>query len=127
MDQPVFRKPRQFFDTAVNPSHVSFDDGAQLKRNLPWAHYVEARWDYAEPDAIKVIIGEWQVIITGHNLVPLFVAIEDHKLLRVRAYPDYRGKAEHEPDTFATDIRFLRPPPAPPKRRGQTELDLPTA
>lgn len=124
MDQPVFRKPRHFFDTAVNPSHVSFDDGAQLTRNLPWAHYVEARRDHSEPDAIKVTIGDWQVIITGHNLLPLFVAIEEHKLLRVCAHPDFRGDPEREPDSFATDIRFLRAPPAPPRRRGQIELDL---
>jgi|APLak6261664116_1056043.scaffolds.fasta_scaffold49371_2 hypothetical protein len=78
---PVFRKPKLHFDTASRPSHVTFDDGKVLKRNIPWSHYVEARWEYGEPDIVKIEIGGWLVVIRGHNLGPLFIAIEDQMLL----------------------------------------------
>jgi hypothetical protein len=123
MERPVFRKPKHYFDTAAHPSHVTFDDGKHQKRNLPWAHYVEARWDYSEPDVIKVTIGDWLVVITGHNLAPLYVAIEDHALTRIRAHADYDGNVERDADSFATEIRFLKAP-APTKRKGQIEFDL---
>ncbi len=123
MEKPVFRKPRQYFDTASHPSHVTFDDGKALKRNFPWAHYVEARWDYAEPDTIKVTIGNWLVVITGHNLDLLYAAIEDHSLTRLRAQPKFEGNAEHDADSFVTEIRFLKAPVAT-KRKGQAELEL---
>jgi hypothetical protein len=123
MDRLVFRKPRQFFDTSTHPSHVTFDDGTHQKKNLPWMHYVEARWDYAEPDAIKLTIGEWLVVITGHNLSPLFIAIEEHTLVRVCAHPEYRGVEDRDADSFATDIRFLKSAAAL-KRKSQAELDL---
>lgn len=28
---PILRKPKLHFDTAANPSHVTFDDGKELK------------------------------------------------------------------------------------------------
>lgn len=126
MDRPAQRKPKLYFDTAVNPSHVTFDDGKDQRRNLPWMHYVEARWDYAEPDTIKMEIGDWVVFIRGHNLAPLFLAIEEHTLVRLRAQPELEQDREHEADTFAVEVRFVKPPPGPgaDKRRGQIELEL---
>ncbi len=123
MEKPVFRKPRMYFDTATRPQHVTFDDGKALKRNFPWGHYVEARWDYAEPDTIKITIGNWLVVIAGYNLDPLYVAIEEHSLTRVGAHPEFEENAEHSDDTFATEIRFMRAPDAKPKK-GQAEFDL---
>jgi hypothetical protein len=125
MDRPTQRKPKLYFDAAANPSHVTFDDGKEQRRNIPWLHYVEARWDYAEPDTIKMEIGDWLVIISGHNLAPVFLAIEDHTLMRLRAQPELGDDREREIDTFATEIRFTKPPAANgAKRRGQIEFDL---
>jgi len=99
--------------------------GRSNVRNIPWLHYVEARWDYAEPDTIKVEIGDWLVVINGHNLAPLFLAIEDHTLARIRAQPDLKQDREREIDTFVTEIRFTKPPAGNSgKRRGQIEFDL---
>ena len=39
MDQILRRKPKSYFDTAANPSHVTFDDGKEQRRNLLWLHY----------------------------------------------------------------------------------------
>jgi hypothetical protein len=126
MERPAFRKPKLHFDTVDHPSHVTFDDGKTQRRNIPWSHYVEARWDYGEPDVLKVEIGDWQVVIRGHNLAPLFLAIEEHALARLRAQPDLEKDREHEADTFAVEIRFVKPPAvdAAAKRRGQIEFDL---
>ena len=123
MDQPTFRKPRHYFDTAPRPTHVTFDDGKQQRRSLPWGHLVVARWDYAEPEAIKVIIGDLLVLILGHRLEPMHKAIADHTLTWVCAFPNYAADTERAADTFATEIRFL-PAPAPRKQRGQIELEL---
>lgn len=123
MEQPVFRKPRHYFDVAPRPSHVTFDDGKTQRRNFPWGHYVEARWDYHEPESVKVTIGDVLVVIIGHRMEPLYRAIAEHALAWVCAQPDYVGDPERAADTFATEIRFL-PAPVPPKRRGQTELEL---
>jgi len=84
----------------VNPSHVTFDDGKEQRRNISWTLYLEARWDYAEPDTIKIEIGDWLVVISGHNLGPLFQAIEEHSLSRLRAQPKLEQDREHEADTF---------------------------
>lgn len=122
MDQPTFRKGRLYFDTGARPSHVTFDDGRQRKRNLSWAHYVEARWDYDEPGTIYMTIGNWVVVIIGHNISPLYTAIEDHKLTRVCARADFDRKTDHHDDSFATEIRFLRVRDS--GKKGQTELDI---
>src|SRR4051812_8768163 len=110
IDRPTLRKPKLHFDTAAHASHVTFDDGREQRRNLPWHDYVEARWDYAEPDVIWMAIGEWIVVIRGHNLAPLFGAIEDRTLLRLRAQPKQEEDRQHELDTFAVEIRFAKPP-----------------
>ena len=122
MERTAQKKGRQYFDTASRPSHVTFDDGRQRKRNFPWSHYVEARWDYEEPETIYVTIGDWLVVIYGHNIVSLYTTIEDHTLMRIRAYPDFEGKEAHADDIFATEIRFVKAPP--PQKKGQTNLDL---
>jgi hypothetical protein len=125
MDGITFRKPKLLFDVVVNPSHVTFDDGKELRRNIPWLHYVEARWDHAELDTIKVEIGDWLIVISGQNLGPLFLAIEDRTLARLRAQPRLREDREREFDTFATEIRFTKPPvKSLPRQRGQIEFDL---
>jgi hypothetical protein len=125
MDGITFRKPKLLFDVVGNPSHVTFDDGKELRRNIPWLHYVEARWDHSELDTIKVEIGDWLIVISGQNLGPLFLAIEDRTLARVRAQPRLREDREREFDTFATEIRFTKPPMKNlAKQRGQIEFDL---
>ena len=120
------RRPKLYFDTDKDPSHVTFDDGKQSRHNLPWTHYVEARWDYDEPDTIRIEIGEWVVVMRGHNLGPLYLALEDRSLLRVRAQPAFGEDSEREHDTFVTELRLTKPPASggTVKRRGQTELDL---
>src|SRR5690606_34491721 len=85
MERLSFKKPTQSFDTASHPSHVTFDDGRTVRRNLPWMRYTEARWDHDAPELIQIEIGDWIIMVFGHNLGPLFGAIEEHSLLRVRA------------------------------------------
>lgn len=120
----VLRKPKLHFDTAAHASHVTFDDGKELRRNLPWLHYVEARWDYSELDVLKIEIGGWLVVLRGHNLGPLFLAVEDHSLLRVRAQANLGQDQQREMDTFVTELRFTKPPAGGlgAKRNGQIEL-----
>jgi hypothetical protein len=52
-------KPKLPFDAAANPSHVTFDDGEKLRQNVPWLHYVKARWDCDKSAAIKMEVREW--------------------------------------------------------------------
>ncbi len=121
----LLRKPRLYFDTAPNATHITFDDGNEQRRNFPWLHYVTARWDYAEPELILLEIGDWLVALRGHNLAPLFQAIEEHTLLRVRAQPELGRDRERQIDSFIAEIRFSYPQPGPAGvRRGQTELPL---
>jgi hypothetical protein len=124
MERVPLRKPKVYFDAGANPSHVTFDDGKEQRRNLTWMHYVEARWDYAEPDTIKIEIGDWLVIVRGHNLAPLFLAIEEHTLARLRAQPELQLDREHEADTFAVEIRFTKPPANPFGKRPPVQLEL---
>jgi hypothetical protein len=100
------RKPKLHFDTAANPSHVTFDDGKNHRRNIPWLHYVETRWDYSEPDTVRVSIGQWIVALRGHNLGPLFISIEEKTLARIRARPDLSLDSIYELDTFVTEVTF---------------------
>jgi hypothetical protein len=61
----------------------------------------------------------------GHNIGPLFLAVEDHTLMRVRAQPDLEHDDERVIDTFALEIRFTQPPPRKSaNQRGQIELTL---
>jgi hypothetical protein len=119
------RKPKFHFDVGGNPSHVTFDDGKDQRRNFPWMHYVEARWEYAEPDLVKIEIGDCLVLVRGHNLAPLFQAVEDHALIRVRAQPELEHDPDREIDSFATGIAFMKAPGAAgPKGPRQSEFDL---
>ena len=77
------------------------------RRNLPWVRFLETVWDYADPGIVRVEIGDWQVIICGHNLAPLFKAIEAGQLQHIRAHPEFADDPNHEPDVFATSIRFV--------------------
>jgi|SRR5580698_7375515 hypothetical protein len=122
MEPTVPKKPRMCFDSAPRPVHVTFDDGKHDRRNLPWSCYDEASWSHGEIDTIKVEIGDWLVVIMGNNLGPLFLAIEERTLLRIRAEPNFARAPERACDTFATQIQFLKPPAMP--RKGQTEFDL---
>ena len=124
MERNAFRKSRQYFETSSRPNHVTFDDGKSHRRNLPWIHYVEARWDYSEPDSIKVFIGDWVMVITGHHLGPVFAAFEEQTLLRIRAQPDLERDAAHDDDSFATEIRFMKARESNARKAGQTELEL---
>lgn len=114
-DKPVQRKPRQYFDTVADPSHVTFDDGKEQGHNFPWSLYVETRWEYAEPDLLRVEIGDHMIFLRGHNLGPLKQAIEEHTLLRVRSRPELEEDRENEPDSFVTGIFFLATAPRPAK------------
>ena len=125
MDGISFRKPKLHFEVGTAPSHVTFDDAKERLRNLPWLAYVETNLEYAELDAIKVEIGDWLVIISGHNLRPLFQAIADRTLTCIRAQPKLLEDSERQFDSFATEIRFTKPPVKTLGRQcGQTELDL---
>ena len=125
MDKLTQRKPKLYFDTAPSPSHVTFDDSIEVCRNIPWVNYVEARREHSKLDTIEMEIGNWLVVIIGHNLLPLYQAIANHTLTWITAHPEYKRDREREIDTFATEIRFLNPPARNlAKRRGQIEFDL---
>ena len=119
------RKPRMFFEQENRPANVTFDDGDCARKNLPWSHFYSADWNYADPTAIRIEIGDWQVVISGHNLEPLFGAIEAARLARVRAYPEYEHDPTHETDVFAISIRFIHLASASPKRGHAAQLRLP--
>ena len=102
------RKPRCFFVEDVSPRSVTFDDGRRWRRNLPWIRYAEATWDYADPGIIRVEIGDWQVVISGHNLGHLFGVIEAERLQRLGVHPEFAEDPAREGDVFATSIRFVR-------------------
>ena len=73
MERAPLRKPKLYFDAGASPSHVTFDDGKEQRRNIPWLHYAEARWDYGEPELIKIRIGECQYIFTRHVTHSLWI------------------------------------------------------
>ena len=122
----IQRKPKLFFDQDPASRSATFDDGTRWKRSLPWARFAEAVWDYAEPGTIRMEIGDWQVVIAGHNLEPLFEAIENARLHRVRAHPEFADDPARESDVFATSIRFvhLSALAAAGKEKPRRQLDL---
>jgi hypothetical protein len=125
MDEPCARKPRLYFDTALHANHITFDDGKEMRRNIPWTYYAEARWEFEDDNLIKMEIGDWLVILKGHNLAPLFQAIEERTLTRVRAHGEWQDDPERTTDTYVTEIQFLKPLLSMPGRRhGQSELNL---
>ena len=123
MERTPPRKPRHYFDTANRPVHVTFDDGRSQRRNFPWMHYVESRWEYFDPGTINVFVGDLLIVIVGNNLAPLYTALEEQTLVRIRAQPDLARDREHEPDSFATEIHFFNTQEKPDSN-GQFELNL---
>jgi len=122
--EPV-RRPKLFFDEGQHPPGVTFDDGEKIRRSLPWSHFHSADWDYADPTTIRIEIGEWQVVISGHNLEALFRAIEAARLLRICAHPEFVDDPAHEVDVFATHIRFIHQDSTLPRRGRTAQLQLP--
>lgn len=118
-------RPKMFFDEGNRPPTVTFDDGESIWQNMPWTHFRCAIWGYADPDTIRVEIGDWQVVITGHNLKPLFEAIEAGRLTRVRARPEFADDPMHESDVFATSIKFVYQEGAAQRRGRGGQLRLP--
>jgi len=123
-DKPVQRKPRLYFDTVAGPDHVTFDDGKEEWRNFPWSLYVVARWEYAEPDFLRIEIGDSIVVLRGHNLGPLKQAIEEHTLLRVRCRPELEEDHNNEPDSFVTGMVFRTAPPRAQKGGPGTQIEI---
>lgn len=119
------RRTRRYFDEEPRPAGVTFDDGERSRWNLPWMRFAGAGWDHSDPATIRMEIGEWQVVITGHNLEPLFRAIEQGRLARVRAHPEFADDPAHEDDVFATSIRFIHQDSASSRRGRGTQLRLP--
>lgn len=119
------QRPRMFFDEGNRPPTVTFDDGESTWQNMPWTHFRCAIWGYADPDTIRVEIGDWQVVISGHNLKALFEAIETARLARVRARPEFADDPAHESDVFATSIRFIYQEDAAQRRGRAAQLRLP--
>lgn len=126
MSTPIVqRKPKHYFDTVANANHVTFDDGTVMKRNLPWLQFAEARWEYASLDEISIKIGEWVVVLKGNKLGPLFEAIEEHSLLRVRAMPLFEDDSDKDNDTYVSEILFkVQPSTIKSKPSGQTDFGL---
>jgi hypothetical protein len=125
MERLAFKKPRQHFDTATHPSRVTFDDG-NTERSFPWISCGEATRESAEPNVIRFDVGEWIVLLRGYNLGPLFVAIEEQTLLRVRVHPELAQNGERDTDCFVTEIRFTRALTfgMPTKRKNSPQLEL---
>lgn len=122
--EPV-RRPKLFFDEGQHPPCVTFDDGECIRRSLPWSHFHSADWDYADPTAIHIEIGEWRVVISGHNLEALFRAIEVARLVRICVHPEFADDPAHEVDVFVTHIRFIHQEAVSPKRGRAAQLQLP--
>jgi hypothetical protein len=106
--ETVQRKPRLLFRMEAHPPCVTFDDGKDWRRNLPWLRYAGSTWSYADPDVIRVEIDEWLVVLAGHNLEPLFAAIEGHTLASIRPHTEWTNTLDRERDSFVTSIRFVR-------------------
>ena len=109
----------------MNPASVTFDDGGSIRRNMPWSHFASADWDYSDPTTIRVEIGDWQVIISGHNLASLFSSIESAQLTRLPVHPEFANDPAHEGDAFATSIRFVPLASASTRRGREAQLRLP--
>ena len=128
MDTPSFRrKPKLWFDVAASPSHVTFDDGVKMRRNLPWCHFVQGSWDHDEPHLVRLTFTEWHIVLTGLALGPLFAAVEDRSLLRVAAQRTYEAAPNRDADTVITAISFIKPMALDlaPRRGGKKEqMDL---
>ncbi len=72
--------------------HQEHDEQHEHEHERTWMRFAGAEWDHSDPATIRVEIGDWQVVITGHNLESLFRAIENARLARLRAYPEFAEK-----------------------------------
>jgi hypothetical protein len=95
----VQRKPRQFFDRSGHAVHVTFDDGKDWRRSLPWLHFARANWSYADPDTIRVVIDDW---------------IDDRHSRRIdanlpSAFPTATNGADSTPTSFLSPATMRRP------------------
>lgn len=120
------RRSRNYFETAPRASTVTFDDGV-ARRNLPYHDFEDALWSYQEPDTITLKMGQWIIVIRGHNLEPLFKALADQSLQSVKAQPNLALDPTREVDSYATEITFLTPlaaPAANPPKRGANDGQL---
>jgi len=59
------------------------------RRPFTRIHFSETRWTYTEPDAIYLEVAGYFVSIIEYNIAPLYTAIEEHRLLRIRAHPEF--------------------------------------
>jgi len=123
MERLAFKKPRQHFEVATHPSRVTFDDG-KIERSLPWISCGEVTRDSSDPDIIRVEIGDWIVVLRGYNLEPLFNALEEQSLVRLRAAPELAQNSERDSDSFVTQIRFMRAMALGPKAKNSPQMDL---
>lgn len=120
MSTDLSRKTRLHFETEPHPATVSFDDG-RMRRSLPYAHFVEVFWPHHDAATIKVEIGNYLVVLIGHNLQPLYEALVNQTLKRVEALPAFAKARGNEGDCFVTEIRFTVPPLA--MKAGLTSAD----
>jgi len=96
------------------------------RRPFTRIHFSETRWTYTEPDAIYLEVAGYFVSIIEYNIAPLYTAIEEHRLLRIRAHPEFANSADHAQDSFATQIRFSNLPTvrSKTKEKKAPELEL---
>lgn len=119
-------KGRCFYDTDARPPSVTFDDGKDCRRNFPWMRYAGSHWSYAEADVIRIEIDEWVVLLKGHNLAPLFAAIQAQTLKEIGVHPEWENEPTRANDTFATKIQFakLAAFAPPPKQRAPSQMQM---
>jgi hypothetical protein len=89
---------RPVFETGQHLPTVTFDDG-KVRLNLPYHDYVESCWSYFDPDTVTVKIAKMVVVLRGHNLEPLFDALEAQTLksVKARTYYAFRKIRTHLP------------------------------
>ena len=105
---------------------MTFDDG-KVRLNLPYHDYVEACWTYREPDTVTVKIDKTVVVLRGHNLEPLFGALEEQSLQSVKACPELALDPKQEANSYVTEITFLplqSTAAAKPPKRGASKGQL---
>jgi hypothetical protein len=107
-------------------SHTPF--GQKSLPGFPCVRFAGCHWSYAEPDVIQMEIDEWLVVLKGHNLEPLFRAINEQKIVTIEARPECEGDPKHAADTFVTRVQFAKlaalPSPQSQQPSGQMRLGI---
>ena len=103
---------RPVLETGQHLPTVTFDDG-KVRLNLPYHDYVESCWSYLDPDTVSVKIDKLVIVLRGHNLEPLFDALEEQSLKSVKVRPDLALDPKQEANSYVTEITFLPFPSAP--------------